>query len=518
MKGQLTFTTDTTFALSENARQRLHADCFFLSEEDAVGKLHIPGLSESETALIAHRISTHKWKAELGSVLTFDEPSMMVVGIGKEAENGPLVLRHAVAELVRSATVAHVASITIFLFEKWLDDPIAAGRSVAIGYHLGNYSFEQYKSEKHKTEHVKQLNAMIIGQVEQDHMAAFEQGCRVGELQSAGVYLARDLVNQPGGMMGTEALVEVAREIADSSNGSISLGVYDQAQCAKMGMGAFLGVAKGSVQEPRFIVLEYKPSQLVKKTPTFCLIGKSVTFDTGGLSLKPAGAMEDMKIDMAGGAAVLGAFKSLALFSNDDMEVGAHIYGILPACENMPSGHAMRPGDVVAALDGQTIEVLNTDAEGRLTLADALAYAQKHIKPNYIIDLATLTGACMVALGSEVAGVWGNNEKFMQVFEEGAVAEGDMCWRMPLRREYRTQLTSHVADIANIANTKYGGAITAALFLNDFVDEKMPWIHVDMAGPAYRDDRARGVLTRGATGWGVLSLLSLVMEEALEKK
>lgn len=515
MKGQLTFTTDTAFALSAAARTRQHVDCFFLSEEDVANPLVIPGLSEAEVAHIAHRITTHKWTAELGSVLVFDEPSMMVVGLGKTAKYDPLTLQHALAELVRSAKQARIRSMTIFLTEKWLDDPVGIGASVAIGYHLGNYSFEEYKSEKHKVPHVQELHAIIIGHVDEEQMSAFEQGCRVGELQSAGVYLARDLVNQPGGVMVPEALVQVAQDIADSAPGNISLTVYDRAQCAEMGMGAFLGVAQGSQLEPRFIVLEYKPTSVAKKTPTFCLIGKSITFDTGGLSLKPAAAMVDMKIDMAGGAAVLGAFQSLALLATDNMEVGAHVYGILPACENMPSGTALRPGDVVRALDGQTIEVLNTDAEGRLTLADALSYAQKYLKPDYMIDLATLTGACMVALGSEVAGVWGNNEKFLKTFELGALAEGDVCWKMPLRSEYRALLKSHVADIANIANTKYAGAITAALFLNDFVKDTVPWIHVDMAGPAYRDDSPRGVLSRGATGWGVLSLLSLVMEEEL---
>lgn len=515
MKGQLSITADTSFSLREEARHSLHVDCFLLCYEDVQQGLKLPGLSEGELEHMQHAVAARKWQAKQGDVLEFNDPSMLVVGVGHQAKRTHLVVRDAVATLTRRARQAHMRSMSIFLPAEWIDDAATWGTAVSGGYHLGNYAFDSYKSEKHKERHVEEMHVIIIGDMSQDDVNTFEMGCEVGEMEVAGVYLARDIVNQPAAEMTPDTLVGVAREIAENSAGRISLKVLDEASCRRLGMGAYLGVAQGSALPPRFIVLKYAPKAITKTTPTYCFVGKSITFDTGGLSLKPADAMVDMKIDMAGGAAVLGTFQSLAVMSQQEVGVNAIVYGILPACENMPSGQAMRPGDIVRAMDGQTIEVLNTDAEGRLTLADALVYAQKKIKPTYLVDLATLTGACMIGLGTGIAGVWGNHETLLRAFADSAASVGDAAWTMPLHKPYKKSLKSHVADVSNIANTKYGGAITAALFLDEFVDEQMPWVHVDMAGPAYRNGEASGIYAHGATGWGVLTLLSLVMEEEL---
>jgi len=294
----------------------------------------------------------------------------------------------------------------------------------------------------------------------------------------------------------------VANSIAKSSS-NISVTVLDEAQCRKLGMGSYLSVARGSVVPPKFIVLHYKPRKSTSGRK-IALIGKSIMFDSGGLSLKPSESMEDMKIDMSGGATVLGVFSVLA-----KTETAQEVFGILPACENMPSGHATRPGDIVTAMNGKTIEVLNTDAEGRLTLADALVYAEKHCKADVIIDLATLTGACVVALGNDLAGLFSNDEKLSDSFEEAATLVGDEVWKMPLHMPYLKKMKSDIADLKNIGGGRYGGAITAAVFLSEFV-EKAKWIHLDIAGPAYRNDEPKGTLGKGATGWGVLSLMKFL--------
>ncbi len=266
-------------------------------------------------------------------------------------------------------------------------------------------------------------------------------------------------------------------------------------------MNAFLGVAVGSDKPPKFIHLSYKPRRPSKK---IVLIGKGITFDTGGLSLKSSEHMETMKLDMSGAAAVLAVFAAIP-----SLIIKSEVVGIIAACENMPSGKALKPGDILKALNGKTIEVLNTDAEGRLTLADAISYALIKEKPDEIIDLATLTGACMVALGQEIAGCFGNNDILLQNIEKHAKLTGENIWRMPLYREYSDLIKSPIADIKNIQTGRYGGAITAALFLSEFVG-KTPWVHLDIAGPAYTE-KDSPLTPSGGTGFGVRLLLEYLV-------
>jgi leucyl aminopeptidase len=265
-------------------------------------------------------------------------------------------------------------------------------------------------------------------------------------------------------------------------------------------MGGLLGIAKGSDEDPKFIRLAYKGTG--KKT--IVLVGKGITFDSGGLSLKPDSGMETMKMDMAGAATVLGIFSALKT-----VKPAVNVVGLIAACENMPSGKAIKPGDVVTALNGKTIEIINTDAEGRVILADALSYASQFEKPDALIDLATLTGACMVALGEEIAGLFSNDKELAETLKTSAQKTGERVWEMPLVPEYRELIKGKVGDIKNSAGKKYGGAITAALFLENFVDPKIHWAHIDIAGPAF-EEKGKPLTPYGGTGFGVRMLLDFI--------
>lgn len=358
---------------------------------------------------------------------------------------------------------------------------------------IGTYSFDRFLGAEHKKKNPPIRDVYIIGK-------GTEKDVEKGKKAAAAQLLARDLVNTPASHMHPEIMLRHAEEIVKKSKGAVSMQVLKKSDCEKLGMGAYLGVAEGSDRPSYFLVLHYKG----KGKKTISLVGKSITFDSGGLSLKPSEGMMDMKIDMAGGAAVLGVFDYLAELRPSISAFG-DVYGLLPACENMPSGKAMKPGDIVTALNGKTIEVLNTDAEGRLALADALVYAEKHLSSDYIIDLATLTGACMVALGSDLAGLFSNDEAFEKAYRPFAEEAGDSYWRLPLQETYAKQMKSKIADLKNIGGGRYGGAITAALFLKEFV-EKARWMHIDIAGPAHKDPE-------GATGWGVLSIIHFLEKQ-----
>ena len=325
-----------------------------------------------------------------------------------------------------------------------------------------------------------------------------ERGIEEAETVVDGVTVARDLVNTPAQDMNPERLAEAAEEIARLSDGRIRTRVYDRDWCTSKGMGAYLSVTQGSDSEPKFIHLTYKPSGKPKKV--VALVGKGVTFDSGGLSLKPGKSMETMKCDMAGAAAVLGTFATLAR-----IQPRVEVHGIIAATENMPSGKAIRPGDIVRAMNGKTIEILNTDAEGRLTLADALGYAQKQ-KPDYVVDLATLTGACVVALGEEISALMANDEVLAQDLLTAASNAGEELWQMPLYPAYNKLIESSVADLRNIATSSYGGSLTAGLFLQNFIEEGQVWAHMDIAGPAFAERPIGTYLGTGGTGYGVRTL------------
>jgi leucyl aminopeptidase len=318
-----------------------------------------------------------------------------------------------------------------------------------------------------------------------------------------GVSLTRELVTEPANIIYPESFVERVRKSLDGTG--IEIEVLNRAEMEKLGMGALLGVAQGSVREARLLILKWNGGG--KGQPT-AFVGKGVTFDTGGISIKPAAGMEAMKWDMGGAGAVSGAMKALAL-----RKAKANIVGICGLVENMPGGNAQRPGDVVTTMSGQTVEVINTDAEGRLVLADAVAYVQKTFKPDTIIDLATLTGAILISLGHEWAGLFANDEELASELLKAAGESGDKLWRMPLAESFDRLIDSPIADMKNVG-PREGGSITAAQFIQRFVENGVKWAHIDMAGKAWAD-KASATYEKGATGFGV-RLLDQYVADVLE--
>ena len=320
-----------------------------------------------------------------------------------------------------------------------------------------------------------------------------------------GVYLTRDLVSEPANVIHPESLAEECRKLADLG---VDVEVLGEKQMKKLGMGALLGVGQGSDRESQLVVMRWMGAKDKEAAP-LALIGKGVCFDTGGISIKPAAGMEEMKWDMAGAGAVIGAMKALA-----GRQAKANVVGIVGLVENMPSGTAQRPGDVVTSASGQTIEVINTDAEGRLVLADALWYAREHFKPKAMVDLATLTGAIIISLGNDYAGLFSNNDQFSAKIEAAGKAAGEQVWRLPMGESYDKQLKSDIADMKNVGGRE-GGSITAAQFLKRFVGDT-PWAHIDIAGTAWSKKDA-ATCPKGATAFGVRLLDALVAEGYEEK-
>ncbi|MDH7476284.1 MAG: leucyl aminopeptidase [Microgenomates group bacterium] len=454
--------------------------------------------------------------------------SIVLVGAGKRSDFNLVKFKKFLALAIKKIIGEKYNSAILRYFEQLGKNWVQLGKTIAEAFYLSNYYFDFYKSseEKKKLHHLREF---IFSVPNGNQIKKIEEGINLGQIISQGVYLTRDLVNFPASQVHPETLVEEAFKIEKASRGKIQVEILDEDECQRLGMGAFLGVSQGSERKPKFIILHYPNRSLnsdsltpragkirsvgisSSRIPRICLIGKSITFDSGGLSLKPSEAMEAMKIDMAGGAAVLGVFQILTQLDEKIYPVNYEIYGILPACENMPSGKALKPGDVLQALNGKTIEVLNTDAEGRLTLADALCFAEKHLKPDLIIDLATLTGACMVALGREITGLFGNNKKWLEKFKKSVKEEGEELWELPLYQDYKRMLESDIADYKNVGG-RYGGAITAALFLENFVS-KTAWLHLDIAGSAYNWDKIEDIRSKGATGWGVTSIINFLLKK-----
>ena len=416
---------------------------------------------------------------------------LLLVGLGKKAELDDERLRRAAGNAVQALRAARVASFATALHLAGRLE--TAPEAVTVGALLGSYAFEQYKT-KDKDERFG-FEAMTLLLPKGGNRK--EAGVRVGAAVTLcrGVGLARDLVSHPGNVVTTGYLADTARELA----GRHGLGcrVYEQDELEELGMNALVGVGKGAAEPPRLIVLEYKGAG-AKGRPVV-LVGKGITFDSGGISIKPGAGMEEMKTDMAGAAAVLGTMAAAA-----GLKLAVNLVGIVPTAENMPDGKAYKPGDVLTSLSGQTIEITNTDAEGRLILCDALHFAQKY-RPAAMIDLATLTGACVVALGHEASGLMGNDQRLVDALKRAGEECGERLWQLPLWDEYGEAMKSDIADLRNAAGSRDGGSITAGWFLKQFVG-KTRWAHLDIAGTAW-SDKARPYCPKGATGVGVRLLI-----------
>jgi leucyl aminopeptidase len=378
-------------------------------------------------------------------------------------------------------------------------DADAAAR-VGLGAALRSWRYDRYRTKLKDSQKPTLEEVVIVGA---DAGAAKRYEQRWGPVVE-GVSLTRELVTEPANIIYPESFVERVRASLEGTG--VEIDVLDRAAMEKLGMGALLGVAQGSVREGRLLVLKWNGANGTQPT---AFVGKGVTFDTGGISIKPAAGMEAMKWDMGGAGAVVGALKTLAL-----RKAKANIVGICGLVENMPGGNAQRPGDVVTTMSGQTVEVINTDAEGRLVLADAVTYVQRNFKPGTIIDLATLTGAILVSLGHEWAGLFSNDEDLAAKLQQAADESGDKLWRMPLAESFDRLIDSPIADMKNVG-PREGGSITAAQFIQRFIDEGVKWAHIDMAGKAW-SDKAGTTYEKGATGFGV-RLLDQYVEDVLER-
>ena len=368
--------------------------------------------------------------------------------------------------------------------------------SFVTGFLLGVYQFNEFKTlERDKIKEIEEV--IILGETAEE-MKLLGDGVRTGKIISESVYMTRDLVNGPSNQITPTVLAEKAQQIAKGH--AMEIQVLEVSQAESMGMGAFVAVAKGSQEPGKFIVLEYNKG---KGLDTIALVGKGITFDSGGISIKPSEKMERMKDDMSGAAAVLATMQAAS-----KLQLPYHLVGIMPATENLPSGKAYKPGDVLKTLSGQTVEVISTDAEGRLILSDALAYSLRY-QPKAIIDLATLTGACVIALGDYVIGLFSNDETLLKRVEEASGKTGEKVWRLPLWDEYFEYLKSDVADFRNVG-TRSAGAIIGGIFLSKFVG-KTPWVHLDIAGPAYIE-KEKPYIPKGGTGVGVRLIIQLLRD------
>ena len=423
---------------------------------------------------------------------------IVLVGLGKEKDFTRDRLRGATAAAARAVRDLGVTSMLLPLdFAATKLSTQDKARTLVEGVLLGLYQFKEFKT-KNNGNGDKPLTVCTLLAGTAAELDGAKKGASHAQAVSRAVCLARDLVNRPSNTATPGHLARGAKAIAALHG--IACTVLDAQQAEKLGMGAFFSVARGSDEPARFIVLDYKP-HTKKPAPTIVLIGKAITFDSGGISIKPSQGMEEMKTDMAGGAAVLGAMQAAAA-----LKLPVHVIGIVPATENMPSGHALKPGDIIKAMSGKTIEIITTDAEGRLILADSLTYAQRY-KPAAIIDLATLTGACIIALGHAASGLMSTDEKLTKKIQAAAESTGEKVWPLPLYEEYAEQLKSDVADLKN-SGGRPAGAITAGCFLKEFAGT-IPWAHIDIAGTAWAA-KPLPYTPKGASGVGVRLLVELL--------
>ncbi|MEW6034721.1 MAG: leucyl aminopeptidase [Chloroflexota bacterium] len=450
---------------------------------------------------ISELVAQGEVKGKLGEVTIvhtlgkLPAPRVAVVGLGKQADLTTDVVRRAVAEACRALRRAGVKKAATIVHGAGAGGMGAteAVQAIAEGCLLGLYTFKKYRSKDAEEGEMEELHIVTLDQA---GLRSLERACERGSVVAEAVNLARDMINEPSNRMTPTEMAERARDLARTYG--LEVTVLEREQMRRKGMGALLGVAQGSQHPPKFIVLRYKGNS--GSSSTLGLIGKGITFDSGGISLKPAEGMEEMKDDMSGGAAVMGAIAAIAR-----LKLKLNVTAICAAAENLPSGTAMKPGDVVRAMNGKSIEVVSTDAEGRLTLADALSFAVKsHLSP--LVDVATLTGACRVALGQVASGLFTNNQELADKVLKAAARAGERAWQMPMFEEYKEQNKSEVADVKNVGG-RFAGAITGAMFLSEFVGDT-PWVHLDIAGTAFTD-KVSGYKVKGATGVAVRTLVNL---------
>lgn len=445
---------------------------------------------------LVEKIDRAGFSGEFGTTLSIDTVKnykfreIVVIGLGKKEDFGPLRafrLGNIVAKNIK------LSSPTVSI--DYGNIPPAYLGLIIEGIIVGCYSYEKFKSSKTDTSKVEE----IIVHSKKISTSSFSSKVEYAKNVSSSIALSRDLVNDPPNSLTPEALANHASKIAENS-GFLECRIYDENELADMGMNALRAVSLGSDNPPRFIHMTYKPEN--RTTRQIAIVGKGITFDSGGLCIKPADGMKTMKMDMAGAAVVLGVMKAIS-----ELKPKVVVHGLIPASENMTGGLAYKPDDVIKVLNGKTVEIVNTDAEGRVAMSDALSYAVKN-NVSEIIDLATLTGACIVGLGPYTAGVMGNNSRFIKSLLKSAENTGEKMWQLPLDEELSDEIKSQVADIKN-SGSRWGGAITAGLFLQNFVDDT-PWTHIDIAGPSFIE-KPNDWYPYGATGFGVKTIVDYLL-------
>lgn len=417
---------------------------------------------------------------------------IMLIGLGQKKKFNIDMLRKASGTAITKAKDGKLSGISIELPEEILDVPVDRQvEALTSGAVLSTYRFEKYRRQEDKNHTIRRTTIVCTKRIAERVRKSVQRASAVAEA----VNLARDIANDSGEQATPKKIGILAQRI--SKKYGFKCQVLDEKAIKRLKMGGLLNVGKGSENPPRFVVMEYGHS----RHPTVAIIGKGITFDTGGISLKPSKDMHQMKYDKSGAATTIAAVQGAA-----QLKLPVHLIGIIPLAENVPSGKSYKPGDVIHTMSGKTVEVLNTDAEGRLIMSDALTYAQRY-KPRYVIDIATLTGACVVALGSYVAGLMGNDKVLIRNLKKAGDSVGERLWELPLFDEYAEQMKSEIADLKNVGG-RDGGAITAAAFLSKFA-EGSRWAHIDIAGTAWSNDN-KGYLKKGATGFGVRLFLEFL--------
>lgn len=486
--------------------KQISADAMVISMFEGENKCQgiISDVDEALNGAIGQIVSSGEFKSKIGEISILHSLGKLpvrivaIVGLGKRQEFGIDKVRNTTAEICRCLRKLNCPKITLSPLNEVVNNIklVDLVEAYTEGSLLGLYSFDKYKKPEHIT-----IKELLIVSEKIDDLKNLRNAIEKGLIVANATNLARDMVNEPANHMTPSRIADIAKEIASEQH--LKLKVLDAADMKDLGMGALLGAAKGSLEPPKLVVLSYQGDN--SSADTIGFIGKGVTFDSGGISLKPSEGMGEMKDDMAGAAAVLAAISGIAQLCPK-----INVTAVVPTIENLPSGTAFRPSDILKSMSGKTIEVISTDAEGRLILADALCYAIKN-GASTLIDLATLTGACRVALGTGYAGAFANNKKLMENIKWAANKTGEHLWQLPLPEEYKELNKSHIADIKNVGN-RHAGAISAALFLAEFVDKK-PWAHLDIAGVA-ASSVEKGYIVKGATGFGVRMLIEFALSLA----
>lgn len=454
---------------------------------------------------LARAMAAGRFTGKAGETLAVLAPGgteldrVLLVGLGKPEKITETVLQDAGGTIYANLKDGSKASVLIELPDGAGVTPEAAAAELAFGARLRSYRFDRYRTKEKKEDRPSLEKLAILGQ---GASAARKLFARLDPVAD-GVFLTRDLASEPANILYPETMAERCKALAEYG---VEVEILDEKRMKKLGMGALLGVAQGSARPPRLVAMVWKGAPDAEDQRPACFVGKGVTFDTGGISIKPAAGMEDMKWDMAGAGAVVGLMRALA-----GRKARANVVGIVGLVENMPSGTAQRPGDIVTSMSGQTIEVLNTDAEGRLVLADAVWYAQQTYKPRFVIDLATLTGAIMVALGNEFGGLFSNDDDLAGRLLEAGRRTGEKLWRMPLAEAFDKAINCDAADMKNISGDRNAGSSVGAAFIARFLQDGMPWAHLDIAGVSWTKKGAP-TTPKGSTGYGVRLLDRLVSD------